>query len=390
VTKTLSTLGRRTTPVVAVVIVGLLAWLMVENMPSRAEQDHIAETFRFTRTALPEVAGHPPYQMKRKVHPSLKHIDVYMSSLGAAVAIGDLDGDGRANDVVHVDTRTDQVICAPLPGTPARFEPFALEAAPDVVDKSVTCPQGVLITDLNEDGLMDVLVIYWGRPPVAFLRKTPTDPSAPLSAKDFVVQEITPHRDLWNSTTVTTADLDGDGHLDLIVGNYMPEGSHPLDANAQGIETMFDSLARGANGGGPKFLRWVGGKSGSTPSVQYEEQRDVLPESMSTGWTLAVGAVDLDGDGLPEVYLANDFGPDRFLYNRSVPGKFQFTPMRGERGLNTPASCVVGVDSFKGMGIDFGDINGDGLLDIFISNLTSRYALEESHFLWLCTAIWGG
>jgi hypothetical protein len=45
----------------------------------------------------------------------------------------------------------------------------------------------------------------------------------------------------------------------------------------------------------------------------------------------------------------------------------------------------MGHDSFKGMGVDFADINGDGIPDIFVSNIADDYALQESHFLWLST-----
>src|SRR3712207_7095987 len=44
-------------------------------------------------------------------------------------------------------------------------------------------------------------------------------------------------------------------------------------------------------------------------------------EEVAHSWTLAVGAADLDGDLLPELYFANDFGPDRLLHNRSQPGE---------------------------------------------------------------------
>ena len=46
---------------------------------------------------------------------------------------------------------------------------------------------------------------------------------------------------------------------------------------------------------------------------------------------------------------------------------------------------MLGRDSFKGMGVDFGDLNGDGLLDIYVSNIAAEYALEESHYAWLST-----
>ena len=59
--------------------------------------------------------------------------------------------------------------------------------------------------------------------------------------------------------------------------------------------------------------------------------------------------------------------------------------LEGKRGFTTPASFVLNQDSFKGMGIDFGDVNGDGMLDMYVSNIADRYALTESHMLWLST-----
>jgi hypothetical protein len=386
-------LRRRTTLLVALAVVAVLYVLAREPALSPAQADEEAAPFRFERTPLPEVADHPPYKYVRKVHPNVKHIAAYLSTLGAGVALGDLDGDGRPNDVVWVDPRTDQVICAPIQLPDAkpdkRFEPFALDPGRALLNPDTACPQGALIADLNEDGLMDVLVFYWGRSPIAFLRKKPADPKAPPTAADFVAQEIVPSdgtfHDRWYSSTATLADLDGDGHLDLIVGNYIPDGSRMFDEKASGFETLHNSLAKSGNGGGPRFLRWVGGTSGEHPTVRFEEQKDALAEELTHGWTLAVGAADLDGDLLPEVYLANDFGPDRLLHNRSTPGHFHFVALQGERTLGTPSSFVLGQDSFKGMGVDFGDLNGDGVLDMFVSNLTSKWALTESHYVWLST-----
>jgi hypothetical protein len=59
--------------------------------------------------------------------------------------------------------------------------------------------------------------------------------------------------------------------------------------------------------------------------------------------------------------------------------------LQGVRTVATPRSKVLGGDSFKGMGVDFADLNGDGWLDIYVSNIAGPWALEESHFVWMST-----
>ncbi len=117
--------------------------------------------------------------------------------------------------------------------------------------------------------------------------------------------------------------------------------------------------------------------------MRFTDVPGVLDDQVAHGWTLAVGAQDLDGDMLPEIYFANDFGPDHLLHNDSQPGHLAFSLLTGHKGLTTPSSKVLGHDSFKGMGVDFGDLNGDGVPDIFVSNIAAEFSLEESHFAFI-------
>jgi enediyne biosynthesis protein E4 len=372
----------------AAVILSLLCYGLA-RLPTltSTETAALASRFRFERLPIPEASDHPPYRSVRQVHPGLARISAWVSSLGASATLADLDGDGLPNDLVLVDPRTDRVTVAPAPGTPARYESFALDDsawAGGSYDRATLAPMGTLAGDFNEDGALDVLVYFWGRTPLLYLRRTGGSEPA-LAAAAFLPRDLLPPGDRWYSNSALQADLDGDGHVDLLIGGYYPEGARVLDPAASDAVVMQAGNARALNGGHKHFFLWREGAAGAAPSVRYQEARGVLAEDVSRGWTLAMGAADLDGDLLPELYLANDFGPDRLLHNRSTPGTLRFAVLEGERGSTTPKSCVVGRDSFKGMGVDFGDVNGDGLLDIYVSNIATRYGLTESHFLWMST-----
>ena len=360
--------------------------------PTAAETAALASRFSFRKIALPEIPGHPPYKFVRRVHPSLERISAWVSSLGAAATLADLDGDGLPNDLVLVDPRTDRVTVMPVPGTRDRFEPFELDTASwsgDSYDVSTLAPMGSLAGDFNEDGALDLLVYFWGRTPVLYLRQA-GGAGDRLGAAGYVPRELSTSGERWYSNCALQADLDGDGHVDLLIGAYFQEGARILDPNASGTVVMHEGKARALNGGRKHLFLWREATGGAAtgdaePTVLYEEAGDVLDDEVTRGWTLAMGAADLDGDLLPEIYLANDFGPDRLLHNRSTPGHPRFAVLEGRRDFTTPKSCVLGRDSFKGMGVDFGDLNGDGLLDIYVSNIATKYGLTESHFLWMST-----
>ncbi len=351
---------------------------------SQTEVNAAAARFRFSRSTLPDLPG-PPVRYQRHVHPGLKRISAFVSTVGAAVALNDMDGDGLSNDVCYIDTRTDQVIITPVPGTSQRYSPFALAQEPPFFDRNRIAPLGVLLSDINEDGHVDVVIYYAGRTPLIFFW-SPSKQSggSTLSAANYLVRDIF-GKDIWMTGSATAADFDGDGHLDLIFANYFKDGSDIYNPQAEGVISMPHSLSHAANGGGERIFRWKSSTVGENPTVTYEEVHDALPAGVGGGWGLAVGACDLDGDLLPELYVAHDFGPDRLFWNRSTPGHIRFALLEGETHFNMPKSYVLGKDSFKGMGVDFGDLNGDGMPDIYVSNITAPGGLQEGQMVFVST-----
>ncbi len=365
---------RQVAKLTAVVLVFVVYAFARVPVASESELEKLAADFHFRATPLPTLSGETSKTI-RDVNPSLRRVAGWISSVGAAVALNDLDGDGLPNDTCYVDTRIDKVIVAPVPGTPTRYQPFALDPVSLPYDAATMAPMGCLPGDFNEDGLEDVLAYYWGRTPVLFIKK---DRTSALNADSYTRSEVVPGGARWYTNAATAADIDGDGHADLIIGNFFPDGSRILDARSNIADTMQDSMSLAQNGGRKHLLLW------KTPA-QFEEVNGALDEQSARGWSLAIGAADLDGDLLPEIYFANDFGPDRLLHNLSTPGHPRFALLEGRRSFTTPKSKVLGHDSFKGMGVDFGDLNGDGWPDIYVSNVTQEYGLEESHFVFLST-----
>jgi hypothetical protein len=367
--------ARRVLSWVAIAAVVALSWTQWRPAPSEATVARAGQGVRFERLALPD-ASHD--QRERPVQPALKKIAPWISAVGASVGAFDLRGQGFPGDGCLTDPRDDQLRVFPIPGSKgAGYAPFTLSPRGLRYDRTMA-PIGCVPADINQDGRQDVVAYYWGRSPVIYYNVAP--PGSTPGPASFAPTELVSPMQVWNTTALNVADIDGDGRLDLAIGNYFPDGARVLDAQAadDGRMQMQHSMGKAGNAGTNRLYLGHGSATRGAPA-QFTDVSERWPTESARSWTLAMGLQDLTDDGLPEMYVANDFGPDQLLVNRSRPGDVRLLEVKGSRDLHTPRSKVLGHDSFKGMGVAYSYEQGADLPRIFVSNITTEWGLQESN-----------
>lgn len=347
----------------------------------------------------------------RQVNPSIYKIRSWISSVGAAVAVEDLDADGLTNDACWVCPRINRVVItragpeSPESDKPRGYSPRFLEAPafPAFNNASVPgnsgtiAPMGSLVGDFNEDGMLDIVVYYWGRSPVLFLRNsTPWQQYVVSANVNFDPLELCFPPERWFTNAATQCDLDADGHIDIVFGNYFADGAAVLDPHSTTPVEMQDSMSHATNGGKKHFMLWQKPFKESTQPQYFREAQVTISEdgrkidaggkeNFLRGWTLGIAAANFDANpsDLPGVYLANDFGRDVLLLPETSgrnKDTLCFRIAETARDWMTPKSKTLGHDSFKGMGACARDFDADGIPDISVSNIAALWALLESHF----------
>jgi len=276
----------------------------------------------------------------------------YLETMGTGVAWIDYDQDGLM-DLYFVQSAATDIYKPPAPLRSALYHNNGDGTFTDVTVKAGVggeghYGQGVAVGDFDNDGWPDLYVTGYGS---AILYRNNHDGTfTDVTAKARVADEGG-----W-STSAGWFDYDKDGWLDLVVTNYIewtPKNNLWCGERAPG----YRSYCNPNNYKGQKTKLYRNNHDGTFTDVS-DKSGVGLPESKGMGVVLA----DFNNDGWPDIAIANDTWPN-FLFLNNHDGTFKDVSLIS--GL--AASEDGGYEA--GMGIDAADVDGDGLLDVYITHL---------------------
>ena len=288
--------------------------------------------------------------------PEKKYI---VESMSGGVAVFDYDGDGYL-DIYFVNSLTVDMVKSKQKTRSVLYHNNGDATFTDVTDKAgvgdIGWGMGVAIADYNNDGFQDIYVTCLG--PNHLLRNNRNGTFTDVTQKARVDDPR------W-STGAAFVDYDNDGKLDLFVSNYvdfdvnnLPEFGKDRTCQFKGIPVQCGP--RGLKGAGDTLYH----NNGDGTFTDVSKKAGVSDPDGYYG--LGVIASDFDGDGLVDIFVANDSTPN-FLYHNNGDGTF--------KDIGFPSGTAVNENGSEqgSMGVTLGDYDHDGKLDLFITNFDDDY-----------------
>jgi enediyne biosynthesis protein E4 len=287
-----------------------------------------------------------------KLDPKLDPIMPEVASMGASVSIVDFDRDGWP-DIYVTNSAIGSKNALYRNMHDGTFKDVAGELGiADVNQAGTGVSTGAVWGDYDNDGYEDLFLIKWGRPELfhndqghGFTRVTEKAGLPP-----------------WiNANTAIWFDYDGDGLLDLFVGGYYSEDIDLWHLTTTRI--MPESFEYAKNGGRKYLFHNLG-------NGKFEEISANVGIN-SRRWALAAAAADLRGTGHPDLFIANDYGVSELYFND------------GKRFHEVGEQTGVGFAPKSGMNTTFGDIFNQGRYSVYVSNISEDGILIQGNNLWV-------
>lgn len=281
--------------------------------------------------------------------PKIANIEPHVAAVGAGVSVADFDGDGWP-DLYFTNSAFGAPNALYRNRHDGTFENVAAAAGvADMNEPGMGASMGSVWGDFDNDGREDLLVYRYGY--LSLLKN--------VDGRHFidVTEAAGLHR--WvNSNGAIWLDYDRDGLLDLYVTAYFRSDIDLWHLRTTRI--MHNSFEYATNGGKNLLFHNLGGG-------RFEDVTDSMGVG-STRWTLAAASADFNDDGWPDIYLANDYGPEELYLND-----------HGRRFVLTTAGLES--ESKSGMAVALGDVYNRGRLDVFVTNISEPGYLFQNNNL---------